>query len=118
MRKRGRPDREGIEGVGSVTEYQKYCTRRGDLTTDDFYPPEYYPDDLRECPFCGNIVSRKLPDGRINFGSLRVERKELCEGLNRYDPMTVFFVMCRKCYARSGNAMTIRDAVNRWNTRI
>ena len=98
--------------------YEEYKKRRGDPTTEELYPPEFYPSNLRECPFCGNICQRQTEDGKINLRSVRVESKYLNEGIRSLSPETVYFVLCRMCYGRSGNGATIRDAVKKWNTRI
>lgn len=99
-----------------MTEYEKYCARRGDLTTDDFYPPEAYPPELAPCPFCGNVCRRTDESGRINLKSVRVEVKTVNPlGIQ---PQTVYYVLCRQCYGRSGNAPTAAEAVRRWSMRV
>ena len=97
--------------------YAKYKKSRGDQTADADYPREYYPDDLKACPFCGNVCARKTEDGRINLKSVRVESKYLSEDIHKLNPETVYFVMCRSCFGRSGNAASIRGAVQAWNSR-
>lgn len=102
-----------------MTEYEKYCLRHRQPTTDELYPPELYPEDLQPCPFCGNICERITPDGKINLQPVRIEttRPGAIEKFCKNGPEKYYYVQCFKCFARSGNSPTIQSAVKRWNTR-
>ena len=102
-----------------MTEYEKYCARRGDLTTDELYPPEAYPPELAPCPFCGNVCRRTDEAGRINLQSVRVDvtmtKNPMAVFCHEVEPR--YYVKCYKCFASGGARVSPAEAVKAWQMR-